>query len=68
MVEYMAVQEAAKLWEVSERQVQKLCKVNPTEGAVHLSRVWRIPEDIKNLWTPEEKAKNESKTNRTLLQ
>ena len=44
MFEYMTVQEAAKLWEVSERQVQKLCKANRIEGVVHLSRVWLIPK------------------------
>lgn len=37
MFEYMTVQEAAKLWEVSERQVQKLCKANRIEGVMHLS-------------------------------
>ena len=47
MFEYMTVQEAAKLWEVSERQVQKLCKANRIEGVVHLSRVWLIPKEAK---------------------
>lgn len=47
MFEYMTVQEAAKQWEVSERQVQKLCKTNRIEGVVHLSRVWLIPKSAK---------------------
>lgn len=47
MFEYMTVQEAAKIWEVSERQVQKLCKANRIEGVVHLSRVWLIPKEAK---------------------
>lgn len=47
MFEYMTVQEAAKIWEVSERQVQKLCKANRIEGVVHLSRVWLIPKDAE---------------------
>lgn len=28
MFEYMALQEAAALWKISERQVKKLCKAN----------------------------------------
>ncbi|QOV20116.1 helix-turn-helix domain-containing protein [Blautia liquoris] len=47
MFEYMTVQEAAKLWEISERRVQKLCEENRLEGVVRLSRVWLIPKDAK---------------------
>ena len=42
MFEYMTVQEAAKLWKLSERRVQKLCKENRINGVVHLSRVWGL--------------------------
>jgi len=45
MFEYMTVQEAAKRWGISERQVQKLCKANRIEGIVHLSRIWLIPQN-----------------------
>lgn len=38
MFEYMALQEAAALWKISERQVKKLCKANRMEGVIHLSR------------------------------
>lgn len=41
----MTVQEAAKQWDISERQVQKLCKAKRIEGVVHLSRVRLIPKD-----------------------
>lgn len=58
MFEYMTVQEAAKLWEISERQVQKLCKANRIEGVVHLSRVWLIP---KNAEKPVDGRKKENK-------
>lgn len=58
MFEYMTVQEAAKLWEISERQVQKLCKANRIEGVVHLSRVWLIP---KNAEKPIDGRKKENK-------
>lgn len=47
MFNYMTVQEAAVLWRISERQVQKLCKANRIEGVIHLSRVWLIPRDAK---------------------
>lgn len=47
MFEYMTVQEAAKLWGLSERRVQKLCAENRIDGVVHLSRVWLIPKEVK---------------------
>lgn len=47
MFEYMTVQEAAKLWGLSERRVQKLCAENRIDGVVHLSRVWLIPKEAK---------------------
>lgn len=62
MFEYMTVQEAAKLWGVSERQIQKLCKANRIEGVVHLSRVWLIPKEAKKpLDTRKKENKNISK-------
>ncbi|SHJ18485.1 DNA binding domain-containing protein, excisionase family [Clostridium amylolyticum] len=45
MFEYMTVQEAAKKWGISERQVQKLCKQNRIKDVVHLSRVLIIPKN-----------------------
>jgi hypothetical protein len=54
MFEYMTVQEAAKRWEISERQVQKLCKADRIEGIVHLSRIWLIP---KNAEKPDDRRK-----------
>lgn len=35
MFEYMTVQEAAKLWKLSERRVQKLCETNRIDGVVY---------------------------------
>lgn len=40
MFDYMTVQEAAKLWELSERRIQKLCKENRIDGTINLSRIW----------------------------
>ncbi|MFR1625310.1 MAG: DNA-binding protein [[Eubacterium] siraeum] len=47
MFEYMTVQEAAKLWSLSERRVQKLCECNRINNVVRLSRVWLIPKNAK---------------------
>lgn len=43
MFEYMTAQEAAKLWSISVRRVQRLCKENRIEGAININRVWLIP-------------------------
>jgi len=42
---YMDVKQAAKLWDISTRQVQKLCNEGRVEGAVQFVNVWAIPED-----------------------
>lgn len=47
MFDYMTVQEAAKLWGISERRIQKLCEEKRIDGVVRLSRVWLIPKDAK---------------------
>lgn len=44
---YMTVQEAAKKWGVTPRQVQILCKENRVIGATRMSRIWIIPEDAE---------------------
>lgn len=47
MFEYMTAQEAAELWEISVRRVQRLCKENRIEGTLNVNRVWLIPKDAK---------------------
>lgn len=52
MFEYMTVQDAAKLWGISVRRVQKLCEENRIEenridGIVRLPRAWLIPRDAQ---------------------
>lgn len=47
MFEYMTVQDAAKLWKISERRIQKLCEENRIDGVVRLSRVWLVPKDTE---------------------
>lgn len=47
MFEYMTVQDAAKLWKISERRVQKLCKENRINGVLNINRVWLIPQNAE---------------------
>lgn len=47
MFEYMTVQDAAKLWGISVRRVQKLCEENRIDGIVRLPRAWLIPRDAQ---------------------
>lgn len=44
---YITVQDIAKKWGITERQVQILCKENRIEGATRMSRIWIIPEDAE---------------------
>lgn len=44
---YITVQEAAKKWGITPRQVQILCKNNRILGATRMSRIWVIPENAK---------------------
>lgn len=62
MFEYMTVQDAAKLWEISERRIQKLCEENRIDGVVRLSRVWLIPKDAKK--PADGRKKRNSRTNK----
>ncbi len=47
MFEYMTAQEAAELWGISVRRVQRLCKENRIEGILNVNRVWLIPKVAK---------------------
>lgn len=47
MFEYITAQEAAELWGISVRRVQRLCKENRIEGVLNINRVWLIPKDAK---------------------
>jgi hypothetical protein len=44
---YITVQETAKKWGVTSRQVQILCKENRIAGATRMSRIWIIPENAE---------------------
>ena len=45
MIGYISVREAAALWDITTRQVQKLCADGRIHGAVHFANSWAIPED-----------------------
>lgn len=47
MFEYMTAGEAAELWKISIRRVQRLCKENRIEGVLNINRVWLIPKDAQ---------------------
>lgn len=45
MFEYMTVHDAAKLWNISVRRVQKLCEENRIPGISKIGYMWLIPKD-----------------------
>ena len=45
MNDYIDVKEAAEHWDITPRQVQKLCKEGRVQGAVNFAKVWAIPKD-----------------------
>jgi hypothetical protein len=45
MIGYIKVDEAARRWDVSERQAQRLCIEGRIEGAVKFGTTWAIPEN-----------------------
>lgn len=42
---FISVQETAKLWNVSERWVQKLCEESRIDGIQRFGRSWMIPKN-----------------------
>lgn len=46
-MDYISVKQAAELFEISERRVQKLCELNRIEGCSMVSGVWLIPANAK---------------------
>ena len=47
MVGYVQAEEIAKRWDISMRQVQRLCIEGRIEGAVKFGNTWAIPEGAK---------------------
>lgn len=46
-MDYISVKQAAELFEISERRVQKLCETNRIEGCNRVSGVWIIPANAQ---------------------
>lgn len=48
-MDYISAKEAAKKWNITLRQVQKLCSSGRVEGAQRLGdgKVWIIPKDAE---------------------
>ena len=42
---YMSVREAAERWDITERQVQKLCAEGRIYDVTRFSNTWAIPEN-----------------------
>ena len=47
MVGFVQAEELAKRWNVSIRQVQRLCDSGRIDGAVKFGPSWAIPEDTE---------------------
>ncbi len=62
MFGYMTAQEAANKWNISARQVQRLCKEERIDGALYVGRVWLIP---KNAQKPADGRYKENRKNKT---
>ena len=46
-MEFMSVRDAALLWNISERRVQKFCGDRRVEGVLRFGRSWMIPKGAK---------------------
>ena len=44
-MEYMSCPEAAKIWGISVRRVQKLCEENRIPGVSKIGYMWLIPKN-----------------------
>jgi excisionase family DNA binding protein len=63
MIGYIKPEEAAKRWDVSKRQVQRLCIEGRIDGAVKFGTTWAIPENApKPTRTGKEKPGRKTKT------
>jgi hypothetical protein len=51
-MEFMSVKDAALLWNISERRVQKFCEDGRVEGILGFGRSWMIPKDAKKPGDP----------------
>lgn len=59
-MEYMTANQAAKLWNISQRRVQILCAEDRIPGVFKLGEAWAIPANAKKPEDPR-KIKNNKK-------
>jgi hypothetical protein len=45
--DYISVQEAAVKWDITERQVQKICNMGKIPDIIRFGRSWAIPRDAE---------------------
>jgi len=45
VIGYVRAEDLTEKWNVSERQIQMLCKAGKIDGAVKFGTTWAIPED-----------------------
>ena len=45
MGDYYTLGEVAKRWDVSVRQVQRLCNEGRIEGAIRFGKMWAVPKN-----------------------
>lgn len=44
---FKTIQEVAKEWEITPRQVQSLCATGKIAGAGKFGNIWAIPKDVE---------------------
>ena len=44
-LEWITPLQASEKWEITERQVQAMCKSGKIIGAIRLTKLWLIPKD-----------------------
>ena len=59
-MDYLTTTEMSKVWGISPRRIQVLCKEGRVKGAI-LKTVWLIPHDAQK---PEDPRKIQSKANK----
>ena len=45
--DYISVQDAAAKWDVTVRQVQKMCSNGMIDGVIRFGNAWAIPKDAE---------------------
>ena len=54
-MDYISCPEAAKIWGISERRVQKHCEDGRIPGVIKFSRMWMSPKGAKKPSDPRRK-------------